>query len=161
MSRIFVRCVVALFLVGSGCGGPVLPPVSAPVSAGTFGFLLNQAFDRASQLLTQAESTGNFLEAQAAGHIQLQIENARRAYADSLHLTAAHMSAQQQQLVSSIQSLLQDIDKHVLQNINEVTQRLQLIANTIPLSDHFPQATSVSGTLVDPTRPPQPRHRSS
>jgi uncharacterized protein YxeA len=119
-----------------------------PATLGAFAIAINQAADRATQLIQQAQQTGLVLEVNAGSQALVVINQAKAAYASALASTSQTLSAQQQQLISSLNGTLDNIQNHILNNL---TANLQQIVNTIPLSRKFPQLTSFDGTILSPS----------
>lgn len=111
----------------------------------TLGLILNQFFDRVTQLIQQFQNTGLVLEVNAGAQIQNLIDSAENAFKDALNTAASDLSAQQQQLTSELQSMIDDLQNGL---IDDLTSKLQTIANTIPFGNHFPQVSSFSGNVI-------------
>lgn len=116
------------------------------IGTNTFGSLLNGFFNRANQLIQQMQNSGLILEVNGAAQVQNLIASARDAYKDDLNTTVNALSAQQQQLLSSIDGALNKIQAGVTDITSDITQ----IALILPMSNKFPQLTSYKGTIVSP-----------
>jgi hypothetical protein len=113
----------------------------------TLGLLLNQLFDRVAQVIQQAQNAGLILEVNGGAQIQNLIDQAKDALKDSLDTAASDLSAQQQQLVSGISGLIDDLQHNLVDN---VMSKAQTIANTLPFANNVPQVASFSGNVVAP-----------
>jgi hypothetical protein len=116
----------------------------------TLGVLLNQLFDRLQQLVQQFQNAGLVLEVNAGAQIQALIQQTQAALTNVLNTAASDLSAQQQQLMSGLTGLVDDLQKDV---IDDLTSRVQTIANTLPFANHFPQLAGFSGNIVAPNIP--------
>jgi hypothetical protein len=116
------------------------------VAANTFGSALNGLFDRANSLIQQAQNSGLILEVNGGAQVQNLIAGARDAYKDDLNKTMSSLSAQQQQLISSLDGTLNKIQAGAADITADITQ----IALIIPFSNKFPQLTSYKGTVISP-----------
>jgi hypothetical protein len=111
----------------------------------TLGVLLNQLFDRVSQVIQQFQNAGLILEVNGGAQIQNLIDQAREALKDTLDTAASDLSSQQQQLVSGISGLIDDLQNKI---IDDITAKTQLIANTLPFASNFPQVGSFTGNVL-------------
>src|SRR5580658_9211318 len=116
----------------------------------TLGVLLNQLFDRLQQLIQQFQNAGLVLEVNAGAQIQALIQQAEGALENVLNTAANDLSAQQQQLMTGLTSIIDDFQQKI---IDDLTSKLQTIANTLPLANHFPQVAGFTGTIVAPNIP--------
>lgn len=114
---------------------------------GAFAVAINQAFDRADQLVKQAQESGLLLEVNGGAQVLNLITHAKETYESELKNTAQTMTAEQQQLISSLNGMLDDVQNHILKDL---TIKLQQTANTIPFSKTFPQLTVYQGTIISP-----------
>lgn len=115
---------------------------------GAFALAINQIFDRATQLIQQAENSGLILEVNGGAQVLNLINQAKDAFSSELTSTAQTLSAQQQQLISSLSGMLDDIQNHVLKDL---TAKIQQTANTIPFAKTFPQLTFFEGNIIAPS----------
>ena len=117
------------------------------LSLGAFAIGINQLFDRVTQMIQQAEQSGLILEVNAGSQVLNLINQAKDAYSSALKSTAQTLSAQQQQLISSLTGMLDDIQNHILKDL---TSKIQQTVNTIPFAKTFPQLTLFEGTIISP-----------
>lgn len=108
------------------------------LTIGAFAIGINQAFDRADQLVKQAQESGLILEVNGGAQVLNLITHAKEAYESELKNTSQTLTSQQQQLISSLNGMLDDVQNHILK---ELTSNLQRTANTIPFAKTFPQLT--------------------
>lgn len=111
----------------------------------TLGLLLNQLSDKVTQMIQQFQNAGLILEVNGGAQIQNLISNAQEALKDALNTAANDLTAQQQQLVSGLSGLVDDLGKKVIDNL---TAKAQTIANTLPFANYVPQIASFSGNVV-------------
>ena len=67
-----------------------------------------------------------------------------------LNTAVSDLSAQQQQMVSSLTSVVDDLQNKIIDNL---TTKLQTITNTLPFANHFPQLAAFGGNIVAPNVP--------
>ena len=113
----------------------------------TLGLILNQLLDRVQQLVQQFQNAGLILEVNGGAQIENLIDQTQAALKDVLNTAASDLSAQQQQLVSGLTGLIDDLQKKV---IDDLTSKLQTIANTLPIANNFPQVAQLTGNIVAP-----------
>ncbi len=116
----------------------------------TLGALLNQLFDRVQQLVQQFQNAGLVLEVNAGAQIQAAIGQAQAALNNVLSTAASDLSAQQQQLISGLTGVVDDLQNKI---IDDLTSKLQTAANTLPFANHFPQLAGFEGNVVAPNVP--------
>jgi hypothetical protein len=137
---------IALLCLFNSCGDPA----TSVIKANTFGSLLNDVFDRANQLIQQAQTSGLLLEINGGAQVQNLVITARDAFKDDLNIAVNDMSAQQQQLISELNGSLNKVQAGVA----DMTAALTQIALILPLSNKFPQLTKYKGTIVAPNKGP-------
>ncbi|MEG9435378.1 hypothetical protein JAO29_04270 [Edaphobacter sp. HDX4] len=113
----------------------------------TFGLLLNQLSDHLNALIQQFQNAGLILEVNAGSQITNLIDATREAFKDSLNTAESDLTAAQQQAKSGISDLIDQLQTQVVENL---TTKLQQIANTLPITNKIPQVTSFSGNVVAP-----------
>ena len=114
---------------------------------GAFAIGINQVFDRADQLVKQAQESGLILEVNGASQVLNLITHAKEAYESELKNTSQTLTSQQQQLISGLNGMLENVQNHILKDL---TANIQRTANTIPFSKTFPQLSIYDGTIISP-----------
>lgn len=153
-SRIFVlgAALMGMLSTACGCGGGATAAATIPLT-GAMELVLNQLMDRAQLLIQQAQNAGLVLEVQAGAQAIAVIGYVQQVYQNSLDRTSDILGAQQQQAITGIRSVLDDIENHSLANLQTLASRLQGIANTIPLANRFPQVTAYGKLYVSACGP--------
>ena len=123
-------------------------PATTAVGGVTFGSLLKGVFNRANQLIQQAQTSGLMLEVNGGAQVQNLIISARDAFKDDLNVAANAMSSQQQQIISGLDATLNKVQA----GISDVTADITQIALILPLTNKFPQLTKYKGTIVSPNQ---------
>jgi hypothetical protein len=114
---------------------------------GILGGVLSQLFDRLQGLIQQFQNAGLILEVNAGAQIETVVSQAQSSLSNLLNTAVSDLSAQQQQMASSLTAVVDDLQNKIIDNL---TTKLQTIANTLPFAKDFPQLAAFGGNIVAP-----------
>jgi hypothetical protein len=141
--KIFVQTAVFCLLVTSASLGSARENVIGnPLKIGLDGLS-----NRAKDILDKATNNGLILETNAAQQALGVIGNAQQAFEKELKATSHTINKQEQQIISGITQILDEIQNHTLES---VSSRITTIALMIPTVGNYPQLRTYTGNIIIP-----------
>lgn len=115
--------------------------INSQIGGAAFGIALDRLTDRVSDLIRQAENSGNIVVVQAGGQVALAIQNAKTAYRSELDLTVDRLNSAQKSLLDDLASKITAIEQQIVSDMQDIINRGQTAFNIIPLSNKLPQVS--------------------
>jgi hypothetical protein len=154
-SPILILLLCALLVASQAAQAAPQPAQDVP-GALTLGLVLNHLMDQLQQAIEAARNAGLSLEMEAGRDATIAIQNAQNAYAASLDKTMDRVDQTTRQTIDQLSSLVNDVTHNVFHNLDEVTQRVQQIVDSLPFRNQEPQLTKISPRFVVPSRTAYP-----
>ena len=145
-----LRTGIAIMLLTLSLAGVSPTQAQDALDGLALGAFLNKALDQIDQAIHDAQNAGNAVAIGVGREAALAIQNAQNAYADSLNKTAAQLDKAALTTAGQIKSFTNDITSHADLTVNNATDRVQQITDTLPFANKEPQVRSVSPPYIVP-----------
>ena len=144
MRRLLCLILCLLFLVPRA-------PAQGAATVLTLGAVLKNLLDQIDTTIITARNSGNLLELSTAQNLKALIQQLQTAYEHELDVTFDdHINPTIKKTIDQTRDALTDVTTNAQKSADEVTQRIQQIANTLPFRSSMPQFTRIEPALIAP-----------